>query len=59
MCEALKEQIKRGVEEFKRQEAPGFIIEDYVSEMSAGDAVFCNGCDDYEKCFPALEVKGE
>ena len=61
MCEALKEQIKRGVEEFKRQEAPGIIIEDYMAEMSYGDAAMCDGCDDYAKCFPdaALEVKGE
>jgi len=59
MCDALKEQTKRGVENLKRNKAPRIIIEDYTAEMSAGDAVFCTGCDDYEKCFPALEVKGE
>ena len=61
MCDALKEQTKRGIEALKRNKAPGFIIEVYVSEMSAGDAVFCNGCDDCGKCFPdaALEAKDE
>jgi hypothetical protein len=61
MCDALKEQTKRGVEGLKRNKAPRITIEDYIAEMSSGDAVICDGCDDYAKCFPdaALEVKGE
>jgi len=61
MCDALKEQTKRGVEGLKRNKAPRIIIEDYIAEMSSGDAVICDGCDDCEKCFPdaALEAKDE
>jgi hypothetical protein len=61
MCDALKEQTKRGVENLKRNKAPRIIIEDYIAEMSSGDAVMCDGCDDCEKCFPdaALEAKDE
>jgi hypothetical protein len=60
ICNGLRTEIKRVAEDAKNQGAPNFIIEDTVGEMISGDAVFCNGCGDYEKCFfpePETEVE--
>jgi hypothetical protein len=54
MCEALKNHIKETAAQMKKDGAPDFIVSDTCMDLMSGDAVMCDGCEEYIKCFPDI-----
>ena len=51
MCKKLENFVKQGFESLKKENAPSFVLNDYVEEMGTGGASICDGCGEYNKCF--------
>jgi len=51
ICDTLKSIIDKGIDIMQSQNAPGFVIADYLSEMMSGDAALCTDCKQRKNCF--------
>lgn len=52
MCKKLQNYVEKGIESMKRENAPGFMLNDYIEEMGTGGAAVCQNCEKYQECFP-------
>lgn len=54
MCKKLENFVKQGFESLKKENAPSFVLNDYIEEMGTGGATVCDGCQEYDKCFKEI-----
>lgn len=50
-CDELEKNIKYGIQDLKKANAPGFVITDYIEEMNTGEATMCQECEKKTECW--------